>query len=176
MLQLHKTHPTFPVSLASHLLLQVKGVGPDGRHSPDGSGLALCWEQEQASELRASPGHGHNNSAGLARLEHRRNLKERGAALVTLARQVLCNDTVIGANGPVSKGDYVLPRCGVILMTEVAGGHNNATDHPSHPAAPKGWKRPIHYGRFIQEAEEIFFIRAVRSCTSPGRTCFREKP
>lgn len=34
-------------------------------------------------------------------------------------RQVWCNDTVIGANEPFNKGDNVLPRCGVILMTEV---------------------------------------------------------
>ena len=53
-------------------------------------------------------------------------------------RQVRCDDTVIGANEAFIKGDYVLPTCGVILMTEVqvATTTHQTTHHI--PLPPQG--------------------------------------
>lgn len=60
-------------------------------------------------------------------------------------RQVWRSDTVIEANEPFIRGDDVLTRYGVNIDDRGKGSHNNTSDHPSHPTALRGRKRPINY-------------------------------
>lgn len=59
-------------------------------------------------------------------------------------RQVWRSDTVIEANEPFIRGDDVLTRYGANIDDRGKGSHNTS-DHPSHPTAPRGRKRPINY-------------------------------